>query len=156
MQTQAPENLHVIIEKIQNYCSYSERCLSDVQMKLNSWNLQEEVIEKIIKKLIHDNFISDERYAKSYVNGKFRINKWGKNKILYELRKKQIPDLYIQIALSEIDKEEYISTIKEIILKKFTKILNSKEVVNKKQALKYLYSRGFETSLVSEILKTYE
>jgi regulatory protein len=156
MQTQAPENLHVVTEKIQNYCSYSERCLSDVQMKLNSWNLKEEIKEKIIKRLIHDNFISDERYAKSYVNGKFRINKWGKNKILYELRKKQIPELYSQIALSEIDKEEYVLTIKEIILKKFPKILISKESLNKKQVMKFLYSRGFETSIISEILKTYE
>ncbi len=156
MQTQTPEDLHIIVEKIQNYCSYSERCLSDVEAKLNTWNLKEEVIEKIIKRLIHDNFISDERYSKSFVNGKFKINKWGKNKILYELRKKKIPDLYIQIALSEIDKEEYISTIKEMISKRFTKILNTKEVVNKKQALKYLYSRGFESTLVSEILKTYE
>ena len=156
MQTQAPENLHVVTEKIQNYCSYSERCLSDVQMKLNSWNLKEEIKEIIIKRLIHDNFISDERYAKSYVNGKFRINKWGKNKILYELRKKQIPELYSQIALSEIDKEEYVLTIKEIILKKFPKILISKESLNKKQVMKFLYSRGFETSIISEILKTYE
>lgn len=156
MQKQTPENLHVIIEKIQNYCSYSERCLHDVLTKLNTWDLKEDAIEKIIKGLIHDNFISDARYAQSFANGKFKINGWGKNKILYELRKKQIPDLYIQIALSEIDQKEYISTIKEIILKKFTKKLNSKKAVNKRQALKFLYSRGFETSIVSEILKTYE
>jgi len=156
MQKQTPEDLHLIIEKIQNYCSYSERCLIDVLAKLSSWNLKENTIEKIIKGLIHDNFISEARYAKSFANGKFKINRWGKNKILYGLRKKQIPDIYIQIALNEIDREEYISTIKEIILTKFTKILQSKEVVKKNQAMKYLYSRGFETSIVSEILKTYE
>ncbi|MBI9037080.1 MAG: RecX family transcriptional regulator [Bacteroidales bacterium] len=156
MQKQTPEDLNLIIEKIQNYCSYSERCLIDVHAKLSTWNLRENTKEKIIKGLIHDNFISEARYAKSFANGKFKINRWGKNKILYGLRKKQIPDIYIQIALNDIDREEYISTIKEIILTKFTKILQSKEVVKKNQAMKYLYSRGFETSIVSEILNTYE
>ena len=107
-----------ILSRAQNYCSYQERCINDVHTKLREWNVKSEVAERIIKQLVDDDFINEERFARNFAGSKFRIKKWGKNKIIYELKRKGIPDLIIQIGLQEIEDTEYLHAIKELLSKK--------------------------------------
>lgn len=141
-----------LLAKMQNYCSYQERCLLDVKSKLESWDVQEKVVDEIISELIKQDYLDEERFAKIYAGGKFRINKWGKNKIIRELNKKQIPDIYIQIGLREIDDEEYFNTLKEVISKKDSTlgIANSEKRMQK--LANYAISKGYSASLVWQVL----
>jgi regulatory protein len=113
-----PVTSEIITKKLELYCAYQERCIRDVTSKLKDWNLRESQIEKIIEKLKKDNFINEERFAKSFARGKFKVNKWGRQRIAFELHLKNIPAHMIQAGLNEIDEEEYMDMLKQLILKK--------------------------------------
>ncbi len=139
-----------ILSKIQKYCAYSERCVQDVQNKLKSWHLNEHTIEKIIKELEKDDYINEERYARVYAISKLRNNKWGINKIIYSLQKKGIPELYIQIGISSIDRDEYIKTLKGILSSK--NVEGEDEWTRKNKLVRYGVQKGFQADLCFKVL----
>lgn len=116
------EHHQYLLSKCQKYCSYQERSIFEVKRKLYEWKIQPKVADKIIMQLMAENYLNEERFAKSFSVGKFRNKNWGKNKIIYELKKKQIPELIIQIGLAEIDEEEYLQTLKKLITKKVKEV----------------------------------
>ena len=141
-----------LLAKMQNYCSYQERSFFDVKTKLISWNVQEKIMDKIISKLVDQDYLNEERYAKAFTGGKFRINKWGKNKIINELHKKQIPDIYIQIGINEIDDNEYFNTLKEIISKKDANLKIANQEKRMQKLANYAISRGYDRGIVWKVL----
>ena len=141
-----------LLAKMQNYCSYQERSFFDVKNKLISWNVQEKIMDKIISKLVDQDYLNEERYAKAFTGGKFRINKWGKNKIINELHKKQIPDIYIQIGINEIDDNEYFNTLKEIISKKDANLKIANQEKRTQKLANYAISKGYDRGIVWKIL----
>ncbi len=148
--------LKTILHKAQEYCAYQERCPFDVEQKLHLWGVDKERSKKIIEKLIKENFIDEARYARSFVRGKFLYNKWGKLKITNELRSKKIKKETISTGLDEINDDEYFQTIKTLAQKKETEIKENDLFKKKQKVARFLISRGFEPSLVFEILKTHE
>ena len=147
------EHFLYILHKAQQYCSYQERSLFEVKTKLDEWSTQPSVIEEIIEELRKEKYLDEEQFAKSFASGKFRVKKWGKNKIIYELRKKQIPDLYIQIGLSEIDDDEYLDVLKNLISKKLSE---SREKDPRKRNYKVAYyaiSKGYRSGIVWDMIK---
>lgn len=139
--------------KAESTCAYQERCQQEMRDKLYEWGLHSADVENIIAKLITDNFLNEERFAKAYAGGKFRIKKWGKVKIKMELKKKKISDYCIKKAMQEINDTDYSKTIKELIAKKAKEIKGGKEYVRKFKIAKYVASRGFEQDIVWDILK---
>lgn len=146
------EHHQYLLSKCQKYCSYQERSIFEVKRKLYEWKSQPKVADKIIMQLIEDNYLNEERFAKSFAIGKFRNKKWGKNKIIFELRKKQIPELIIQIGLAEIDQEEYLQTLKEIIAKKAKEIKETNLRKKNYKIAKYAINKGFHSGFVWDII----
>ena len=141
-----------LLAKMQNYCSYQERSIFDVKSKLINGKVQEKVIDEIINELVKEDYLDEERYAKAFAGGKFRINKWGKNKIINELHKKQIPDIYIQIGLQEIDDEEYLITLKEIISKKDATLIVADKEKRMQRLANFAISKGYSREVVWKVL----
>ncbi len=141
-----------LLSRMKNYCSYQERCIQDVKDKLNQWKVRPEVTEKIINELIKNDFINEERFAKAFAGGKFRLKKWGNAKIVYELTKRNIPDIYIQISLAEIDEDEYIDTLKQIITKKDASLKEKNKVKRKYKLIRYAISKGYDPGMVNKII----
>ena len=112
------ENSNFILNKARHYCSYQERCIKDVSTKLRQWKVRPLMAEKVIEKLIHEGYLDEERYARFFAGGKFRINHWGRNKIIRELARRGIPELIIQIGLKEIEEEEYQETLHDLLIRK--------------------------------------
>ena len=137
-----------ILNKIQHYCAYQERCVYEVKLKLLEYNLTQNKINDIIKLLKNDNFINEERFALAYVQGKFRIKKWGKNKIIAGLKQKKISDTIIQNIIKNIDDDEYIKTLKHLINNRIKdkKDLHDKIFLNK--TINYLRTKGYEYHLI--------
>ncbi|MBL7884029.1 MAG: RecX family transcriptional regulator, partial [Bacteroidia bacterium] len=106
------------LAKAEMTCVYQERCQQEMRDKLYEWGLHSNDVENIIATLISNNFLNEERFAKAFAGGKFRIKKWGRIKIKIELKKRKISDYCIRKGLAEIDENEYIKIIKEIIAKK--------------------------------------
>jgi len=142
--------------KAESYCAYQERCQQELRDKLYSWGLHEIQVENVIADLIASNFINEERFAKAYAGGKFRIKKWGRVKISIELKRRKISAYCIKKGLAEIEQEEYIKTLQKVaeVKIKATKERDSKK--KKYKVMNYLLSRGFENDLVVEVVGTKE
>ena len=97
------DKYNYILDKARRYCAYQERCVFDLKNKLYEWKVRPDVSARIINTLEEENYLNEERFARVFAGGKFRIKKWGRNKIMAELRARKIPDLIIQIGLDEID-----------------------------------------------------
>ncbi len=146
-----PPPVEYLLEKARNYCAYQERSIFDVKMKLFGWKATEDTIVEIIQTLKAENYINEERFVKAFALGKLRHNKWGRNKIIYALKQKQIPELFIQIGLSEIDEEEYINTLKAILSSKEVKAKD--EFIRQNKLVKYAVQKGFQPGLAWKVLK---
>lgn len=140
--------------KIESYCAYQERCDFEVRQKLYSWNLSTEDVNALIAHLISNNYLNEERFAEAYVSGKFRIKKWGRVKILRELKLRKISGYSIQKAFEQIDDAEYLQTMRQLVESK-SKLTVGKNSWDKQNKLKrYLASKGFETELIFELFKS--
>lgn len=139
--------------KAQMSCAYQERCQQEMRDKLHEWGLHSNEVENIIADLISTNFLNEERFAKAFAGGKFRIKKWGKVKIKIELKKRKISDYCIRKGLAEIDDKEYINTLKDVISKKLKENSKGKIQVRNYKAAQYAQSRGFEGDLIWDIIK---
>ena len=134
----------IMYEKMKHYCAYQERCQKEVEEKLRELKVDRDMADEIILSLLHENFLKEERYARAIARGKFRINQWGKNKIKAALRFSQISDNLIQMAMSEIDDEEYQQTIQKLYDSKYHSLRDSKPAVRKQKTINYLLQKGFE------------
>jgi regulatory protein len=141
-----------VLSKMQHYCAYEERCIQDVKTKLRTFHLQEDVYDSIINKLIKEDYLNEERFAKVFAGGKFRINHWGKNKIYAALLHKGLPELFILEGLNEIDPHEYITGLRTIISKKSKEVIEPDFSKKIKKLANFAVSRGFESNLVWDVL----
>lgn len=139
---------------LENYCAYQERCHKEIEQKLYDLKMIPEAKEHIILHLMQHNFLNEERYAKSYARGKFNIKKWGKIKVVNDLKFKNISAYNIKTALKEINDEDYYSNLQTIAEKKL-KLLKEPNLFKKRNKLStFLISKGYESNLVFELVKS--
>ena len=142
-------------KKLENYCAYQERCHKEVREKLKDMRMIPEAIDMIMVHLIEHNFLNEERFAQAFVRGKFRIKKWGKNRLVRELKFREISKYSIDKALKEIDLEDYHSTLDELTKKRIAQVNEKNIFKKKKKVADYLLYRGWESHLVYEKINTY-
>jgi len=102
-------------DRVSLLCARSEQCAFDVRRKLITWGLSSSQAARLIDRLRDEQFIDDERYCRAYVRDKFRFNGWGRQKIAFNLRGKQMPSEVIDAALEEIDEEQYREMLMKLL-----------------------------------------
>lgn len=142
-------------KKLENYCAYQERCHKEVRAKLKDMKMIPEAIDTIIVNLIKDNYLSEERFAKAFVRGKFRIKRWGRNRLIRELKFREISKYSINIALKEINLEDYDNTLNQLVKKRINQVKEPNLYKKKRKVADYLLYRGWESHLVYEKLNEY-
>lgn len=140
------------LQKLRHYCGYQERCHQDVTEKLYHLGIRKALHGDIIAALITDGYLNEERFAMAYAGGKFRVNNWGRVKINYGLRQKQVSDYCIKKAMKVIEEEDYEALLQKLALEKYTSLRSEQQLVRKKKTFDYLLQRGFERSLVEDCL----
>ena len=135
-------------KKLENYCVYQERCHQEVRRKLTEMHMIPEAIDHIIVHLITHNFLNEERFAKSFVGGKFNIKKWGKRRLTLELKKKNIVKANINQAIKEINDEIYFKTLDDLAERRLSVITEKNKFKKKKKLIDYLLYRGWEPHFV--------
>ncbi|MGV8112405.1 MAG: regulatory protein RecX [Lentimicrobium sp.] len=140
------------LSKIRRWCAMQERCLVEVKIHANSLGFPDKNTDKIIKQMIDEGFINEERYAKLYAGGKFRNKKWGRSRIIGELKARQISDAAIKAGLSEIDEEEYRNVIVGMVEHKIVVTDRSNMMLFKHRLAKPAIAKGYEPELVGEII----
>ena len=157
MNPQKSYTLEEAKRALERYCVYQDRCHKEVISKLYDCNMIPETHDIIIVHLIQHDFLNEERFSKSYARGKFRIKKWGKMRIVRELKFRNISAYNVKTALKEIDESDYFNTFNTLALKKFDSITESNPYKKKKKLADYLLYRGWESDLVykkvSELIK---
>lgn len=137
-------------KKMESYCAYQERCHKEVLEKLKGMNMIPEAIDHILGHLIQENYLNEERFAKAFARGKFSIKKWGTNRIIRELKFRDISAYNIKSALAEIQNEDYLTTFDELAKKRLGQITEKNPFKRKKKLADYLLYRGWESHLVYE------
>lgn len=140
---------------LERYCAYQERCHKEVRQKLKDMKMIPEAIDTIMVHLIQHNYLNEERFAKAFVRGKFRIKKWGKNRLVRALKQREISTYAIDTALKEINLEDYYNTLDALTLKRIEQVREKNLYKKKRKVADYLLYRGWESHLVYEKLNEY-
>ncbi len=140
-------------QKAKHYCGYQERCHSEVKEKLYGLGLHKKDVEEILSQLIEENYLNEERFAMQFVGGRFRIKHWGRVKIKYELKQKQVSEYCIKKALSAINEADYTKQLKKLFDDKLKTLKGEKNIFSKKKKIQdHLLQKGFESGLVKELV----
>ena len=107
------------LQKLRHYCAYQERCHSEVKEKLYSLGVWKKDHDEIIATLIEENYLNEERFAIAFAGGKWRVKQWGRVKIKYDLKLKQVSDYCIKKAMKQIDEEEYLAVLSKLAKEKY-------------------------------------
>lgn len=141
------------LQKIKHYCAYQERSHAEVKEKLYGFGLYKKEVEPIISTLIEENYLNEERFAIAYAGGHFRSKDWGRVKIKYQLKQKQVSEYCIKKALKAIDEEDYQKTLQRLFDLKLKSLKSEKNIFIKKRKLQdHLLQKGFETELVRALI----
>ena len=140
--------------KIKHYCSYQERSHAEVKEKLYGFGLRKTEVEELISKLIEENYLNEERFSESFARGHFRMKQWGRVKIKYELKQKQVSEYNIQKALASIQEEAYLKTLKKLAETKWESIKGPGVNIYTRQAktTAYLLQKGYEPIYIKRVL----
>jgi regulatory protein len=140
--------------KAQNYCAYQERCHKEIREKLTSWKIYGDEREQIIASLIQENFVNEERFAKAYAGGKFRVKKWGRNKIRKALHQRDISAYCITKGMEEISEQDYTDTLLALLQKKNKTLKEKNPFTRKGKLAKFVIGKGYESQLVWDHLRS--
>ncbi len=136
------------LQKLKHYCAYQERAHSEVKEKLYDLGVWKKDHDEIISTLIEENYLNEERFAIAFTGGKWRVKHWGRVKIKYELKQKQVSEYCIKKAMKQIDEDEYMAVLQKLADERYASLKSDQYMVRKKKTMDFLVARGFETDLV--------
>lgn len=145
-----PEALTKAKQKIAHYCAYQERCQQEVRSKLYQYGLYKNQVEETLAWLITEGYLNEERFAKTFAGGKFRVKKWGKLKIEQALKQKQLSSYCIRKGMAEIDTDEYAHTLTQLAKHKWNNYQQSvpDTFTRRQKTARFLIAKGYEPDLV--------
>lgn len=134
-------------QKIYAYCAYQERSHQEVKSKLFEYGLYGSEVDELLSHLITEGFLNEERFAKAFAGGKFRIKSWGRIKIIHELESKGLTQNCIRSGMKEINEDEYLETLQALLQRKSEQI-DGNAFIKREKLAKYAIQKGFESELV--------
>jgi regulatory protein len=138
------ERVARLLSDMERICSQREYCVEDIRKKLKRYEIAEKEHEIIIARLISSDFLNEQRYAKALVRDRSRLNKWGRNKIIYELKRKKLDDSIIQEAIKELPAEMNNENLKELLLRRSLGLKEDTEEKKIAKLIRFALSRGFD------------
>ena len=138
-----------------NYCAYQERTKQEVREKLDEWGQYGDEAEEIICQLIEENFLNEERFAKAFAGGRFRLKKWGRVRITHELKQRGVSDYCIRQAMKEIPAADYQAVLYQLVEKKLATLEGQSPLVQKNKAAQYAVRKGYEMELVWKVVEDF-
>jgi regulatory protein len=142
------------LQRAKLYCAYQERCHAETKQKLYSFGLFKNDVDGILSNLIEEDYLNEERFAAAFARGKFRMKHWGRMKIMYELRQKNVSDYCIKKAVKQIEEDEYLKVLEKLKEEKFAELANEEsDLIRRKKVTDYLMQKGYERNLIFSIIK---
>lgn len=146
-----------LLPAIEHYCNYQERCHQEVRSKLYQLGLYTGDVEQQIVLLIENGLLNEERFARAYARGKFRMKQWGRIKISQGLKQRHISPYLVKLALSEIAPNDYFQTLEKLAVRKLETLSSERNSFKKSQKVfAFLAQRGFESQMIREVLESFK
>jgi regulatory protein len=142
------------LQKLKQYCAYQERSHYEAVQKLWDLGVRKAEHDAIIAALIEEDYLNEERFAKAFAGGKFRMKDWGRKKIYYALKEKKVSEYSIKKAMKEIDEVEYEKNLNELVAEKYESLKDEQYLVRKKKTIDYLVQKGYEYELTSKAINS--
>lgn len=136
------------LNRVAAYCSRAERSEFAVRKKLIAWELSEDAIKRIIDRLRKEKYLDDTRFARSFINDKLNFNKWGRTKIIYELKKRNILESVYTPILEELSGDEFEKQLMHILSVKIKSVKGKNDYDKKTKLIRFAMGRGFTMDLV--------
>ena len=141
------------LQKLRHYCGYQERCHAEVKTKLYELGVRKVDHDEILATLIEEDYLNEERFAIAFAGGKFRMKQWGRIKIKYELKQKQVSEYNIKKALKQVNEEDYLKTLDKLAEEKYSTLKSEQWLIRKKKTMDYLMQKGFEPELINRAIQ---
>lgn len=141
------------LARIYRYCAYQERSHQEVKNKLYEYGLYSSEVDELLSRLITEGFLNEERFAKAFAGGKFRMKKWGRLKIQNKLESLGLTTNCIGRGMKEIDAADYSRTLKELIKKKALQTIEHNPYRKRDKVARFVIAKGYEPELVWEVVK---
>lgn len=141
-------------QKARHFCAYQERCHQEVKDKLYGFGLRKTDVETLLSRLIEEDLLNEERFARQFAGGHFRLKKWGKQKIVHALRLKRVSEYNIRKALREIEDSDYQKLLAKLASAKWAALKNNQYIIRETKTRNYLLQKGFEPQMVQAALKS--
>ncbi|MFA7446032.1 MAG: RecX family transcriptional regulator [Flavobacteriaceae bacterium] len=148
-------SIQELLQKAERFCAYQERCHKEVAQKLYELGASPQESDEILSHLIQNNFLNEERFARSFARGKHRIKKYGKVRIISELKFRNISKYNIDKALQEISDEEYEATFAELSEKTWASLTEKNKLKKKKKFCDFLLRKGYESDKIYQAWKIF-
>ncbi len=140
------------LQKLRQYCAYSERCHSDVTRKLYDLGVWKKDHDEMIATLIEENYLNEERFAKAFAGGHFRTKHWGRNKIIAALKQKEISSYCIKKGMQEIEEEDYNAALEKLFQDKWQSLKGTQNrFARMKKTTDFLLQKGYEVHLINPL-----
>ncbi|MFT4749988.1 MAG: regulatory protein [Neolewinella sp.] len=145
------------LDSLQDYCAYQDRCHKEVRQKLRDLQFFGDLAEEVICELIRENYLNEERFARSFARGRFKMKRWGRQKITRELKQRDVSAYCIKKGLTEIEDEEYDKVMeKELLRRDRLERKGLQPYLRRRKLADYMFQRGFESHLTWEIINRLE
>lgn len=145
-------SLEQALQKARHYCAYQERCHAEAKGKLYGFGLKRQEVEEALSRLIEENYLNEERFAVQFAGGRFRMKQWGRIRIRYELKQKQVGDYCIKKALAAIDQEEYHRTLSRLAEDKWSDLQQEEPYIRRQKLQTWLVQKGYEMDKIQDAL----
>lgn len=137
------------------FCAYQERSTKEVKQRLHELEIMDDEAAPILDELVAQNYLNEERFARAFARGKFRVKKWGRLKIRQEMKLRGLSNDLIQKGFTEIDGDEYEAVLQDLLIKK-ARTLKGEPTATKQKLVRFVLSRGFESDIIWDLLKSME
>ena len=144
-----------VYQKLKHYCAYQDRSHNEARSKACSFGLKKPEVEELVARLIEEGCLNEERFARAFAGGKFRIKQWGRIKIKAELKARQISPYCIASALQDIDETKYRETLHKLAVKRWDAIKGpgTNLFIKMSKTRDHLLLKGYEANLVAIEIK---
>jgi regulatory protein len=135
-----------------HFLSYRPRSQKEIEKKLLEKEFHPEIVKRTVDYLSQNGFLDDKKFIESWIADKTKFAPCGLLKIQKELKERGVdPDL-IKESLAFL-KEKEKDLAKEALKTRWNRFKKLSLKEKKKKIQSFLYSRGFSSQTIWEILK---
>ncbi len=134
------------------YCASDEQCASAVRQKLRAWGADGCQADDIVDRLTDEGYLDEERYARAYCESKMLRSGWGRLKVAYQLRLKQLPRAAVDAGMAAVDDEAYMAVLEQAAMKKAATLRGADDAERRRKLMAFLAQRGYTMDEINQVI----